>query len=485
VSRKDAARKPARTPALMSKLLAHAPSTSNDTLPQWPLVSVICPTWNRRAFLPYLVYQFQYQDYPAAQRELVILDDSPQSNAALIEQLALSDPARACIRYHHVTERMTIGAKRNRLNALAQGDVIVCMDDDDYYPPDKISHAVHAMREAQAALSGSSQIYIWYSHIDKIYLTHSFGERHALNGTLAYRRSYLKQHRYDDAAERAEESHFLNGYTAPVLQIDPTRTLLCVSHSTNTVDKHFILGNSERSALTLDDFVTDAHLRAHYRRLSHAPVSAKVEWSRFERIVIYSGQNSERLETFRAQLIEMGADAAQLVEFRAASAQGRDTASHLSVAKLARDNGWRNYLLLDDQLEFVRQEQTVENVNRLLRALGGLAWEVSLLGADVRCGVPLQSLPGSQKVQIAREAVAYAVNQPYFGAFIAHLEHALAFANSEARDKARGERIDEAWLPLMMNARWLGLYPSFAYLSQNEDGQDTTSGFFRKMAAAG
>ena len=45
-----------------------------------PFVSVICPTYNRRESLPYLLYIWQYQDYPAEKRELIILDDSPVSD---------------------------------------------------------------------------------------------------------------------------------------------------------------------------------------------------------------------------------------------------------------------------------------------------------------------------------------------------------------------------------------------------------------------
>lgn len=79
------------------------------------------------------------------------------------------------------------------LNAMAQGEYILCFDDDDYYPPDKISWQVAQMQASNALFSGSDQIYIWYSHLDKIYITHPFGPRHALNGTFGYHRNLLKK----------------------------------------------------------------------------------------------------------------------------------------------------------------------------------------------------------------------------------------------------------------------------------------------------
>ena len=147
-----------------------------------PFVSVVCPTWNRRAFLPYLLYIFQYQDYPADRRELIILDDSAQSNEDLIAMMV--DPAVCTVRYVHSPERLDLGKKRNMLNEMAKGEYIICFDDDDYYAPNKISMQVAAMQRNNALFSGSDTIYIWYSHLDKIYRTHAFGERHALNGTF-------------------------------------------------------------------------------------------------------------------------------------------------------------------------------------------------------------------------------------------------------------------------------------------------------------
>jgi glycosyltransferase involved in cell wall biosynthesis len=88
-----------------------------------PLLSVVTPTFNRREFLPYLRRFFEWQQYE--HNELVVLDDSPQPNADLFK----GDDR---IRYFHSNQRINIGKKRNELNRLARGEVIVCFDDDDY-----------------------------------------------------------------------------------------------------------------------------------------------------------------------------------------------------------------------------------------------------------------------------------------------------------------------------------------------------------------
>lgn len=98
-----------------------------------PFVSVVTPTWNRGAFLPYLLYMYRYQDYPADRRELIILDDSPQSHQHIIDRLTNGTPESFNIRYIHHPEKLPLGKKRNMLNELARGEYILCMDDDDYY----------------------------------------------------------------------------------------------------------------------------------------------------------------------------------------------------------------------------------------------------------------------------------------------------------------------------------------------------------------
>lgn len=158
-----------------------------------PFVSVVTPTWNRGAFLPYLLYMYRYQDYPADRRELIILDDSPQSHQHIIDRLTNGTPESFNIRYIHHPEKLPLGKKRNMLNELARGEYILCMDDDDYYSPDKISYSIAMMQKHRALISGSDQIPIWYSHINRIFKSRSFGPHNILNGTFCYHRNYLKK----------------------------------------------------------------------------------------------------------------------------------------------------------------------------------------------------------------------------------------------------------------------------------------------------
>jgi glycosyltransferase involved in cell wall biosynthesis len=220
------------------------------------LVSVVTPTCNRRRFIPGLIECFRSQDYPAKLTEWIVLDDGTDKVRDLFDTCGLN------VRYYEDT-KCSIGAKRNKLNELAKGDIIVCMDDDDYYPPERVSHAVEAL--SRGTICGSSEIYVYYSDTAQIYKAGPYSEGHATNGTLAYRRSYLETHRHDDVC-KAEEASFLNGFTEPMIQLDPFKTQLLMSHSENTFDKRTIR-DSPMVTLTpfsLETFIPNAELRSCY-----------------------------------------------------------------------------------------------------------------------------------------------------------------------------------------------------------------------------
>ncbi|WP_368543898.1 glycosyltransferase family 2 protein [Enterobacter soli] len=434
-----------------------------------PFVSVVCPTWNRRAFLPYLLYIFQYQDYPADKRELIILDDSETSNEDVIAMMV--DPAVCTVRYVHSPERLDLGKKRNMLNEMAKGEYIICFDDDDYYSPNKISMQVAAMQESNALFSGSDTIYIWYSHLDKIYQTHAFGERHALNGTFGYHRNFLKNHRYEDAATLAEEQAFLNNFTAPVRQIDPRQAILCISHSANTYDKDFVLGSSTPVDLTLEDFVSDRSLLNHYRRLSQAPLSTSVEWQAFDKVaVLYDPHHADALSAQMQALTALGMRQEQLVPC-AVDPQHGELERHCRVLEQAQRERWKSVLLLDASVKYVRKEISLKTVNRLLTRLPHIDWQVVLLGARYNSIAPLNSLPGVVRVLDGGCGCAYAVNGAYIPTLLEHYRQA--------------QSLDACWPAQMQAHCWLGLQPSFAFLPEIQDPAsgkaiDCTHWFFRK-----
>jgi glycosyltransferase involved in cell wall biosynthesis len=135
-----------------------------------------------------------------------------------------------------------LGKKRNFLNEKCSGDIIIYMDDDDYYPPERISHAVDMLRQNPKALcAGSSAMYIYFKHINKMYQFGPYGPNHATAATFAFRKELLKQTKFDEESCVAEEKKFLKDYTIPMVQLESKKSILVFSHNHNSFDKKELL----------------------------------------------------------------------------------------------------------------------------------------------------------------------------------------------------------------------------------------------------
>jgi glycosyltransferase involved in cell wall biosynthesis len=231
-----------------------------------PFVSVITPTYNRRKYIPILIELYKSQTYPKDRMEWVILDDGQDKVEDLFINATKTIPN---IRYYYEPEKMTIGKKRNRLNELAKGDIIVAMDDDDYYPPNRVSYAVTSINRVPSIdLAGSSQMYLYYTDTHKIASIGPYGSNHATNGTMVYRKRYAKTHKYDETVTHAEERSFLEDYKHPMVQLDPQKSILVLCHDSNTFDKRTLRNGSglgyKETAFKLKDFVKDSKIREFY-----------------------------------------------------------------------------------------------------------------------------------------------------------------------------------------------------------------------------
>ena len=222
----------------------------------YPLVSICTPTFNRRPFIPTMFECFRNQTYPKDRIEWIIVDDGTDRIRDLVESSGITQ-----IKYFEMPKKVSLGEKRNYMHSKATGTIIVYMDDDDYYPPERVSHAVEKLMDNKQALcAGSSEIYIYFKHIQKMIQFGPYGPNHATAGTFAFRAELLKQTRYQDHAAVAEEREFLKGYTIPFVQLDPMKTILCFSHEQNTFDKRKLLDNPhpdyvKESSKKITDFI--------------------------------------------------------------------------------------------------------------------------------------------------------------------------------------------------------------------------------------
>ena len=224
----------------------------------FPRVSVCTPTFNRRPFIPILIQCLDAQDYPRDAIEWIVVDDGTDP----IEDLVSTHPL---VRYFRLPEKTSLGKKRNFMHQQARGDFLVYMDDDDYYPPCRISHAIETLlKNPQALCAGSSEMYIYFGDRQQMMQFGPYGPHHATAATFAFPRALLSQTQYDDNACLAEERQFLKAYTLPFVQLDPRKTILVFSHNHNSFDKRTLLDNPNDpnirvcTTLQVRDFIPDS-----------------------------------------------------------------------------------------------------------------------------------------------------------------------------------------------------------------------------------
>jgi glycosyltransferase involved in cell wall biosynthesis len=234
-----------------------------------PFVSIVTPTYNRSKFIGSMVACYKSQTYPKDRMEWIILDDGTEKVEELVMKHTKGLPN---IRYIALEDKLNIGAKRNILNKEAKGTIIIAMDDDDWYSPDRVAHVVTKFANYPTIqLAGCSELYMYYSDTGEILKIGPYNKNHATNGTMAHRKEYAETHFYDETVTHAEEKSFLDNYKNPMIQLESMKTMLVISHSENTFDKSRFRNEPnnpyiKKTKLKIRDFVKDKELREFFSK---------------------------------------------------------------------------------------------------------------------------------------------------------------------------------------------------------------------------
>lgn len=195
-----------------------------------PLVTCIMPTANRQDFMLESIQYFLEQDYPY--KELVIIDDGNESSAKFIPNLY-------SLRYFHLREKRSIGTKRNLACEKAAGNIILHWDDDDWYASNWISYQVKTLLQSEADICGLNRIQ-YYSIITdhKYWMTGNHKNTWLSGATLAYRKSFWKNHKFKDL-QIGEDDDFVRNTGARIFAHSYHNGFLAIVHSSNVRIKEF------------------------------------------------------------------------------------------------------------------------------------------------------------------------------------------------------------------------------------------------------
>ena len=253
-----------------------------------PLVSICTVTFQRPGLLELLERRIHSQTYPHNKIQWVILDDSPEPHQRYQKQEG--NPEKPTIKYIHLSEKLPLGKKRNESHLYCNGEIFVYMDDDDFYPPSRIQHAVDSLMNSNKEIAGSSTLPILCIDNADFLMSKSASENHPTPGTFAFKRSYLENHSYAEEDMFEEEREFLSNYTSPVIQLDPFQTILCISHNSNTnkkyatpqkagTDQSFIDNSREQTQLSETQRKVLNLIRDEYLAARTAPLTTKTRYT--------------------------------------------------------------------------------------------------------------------------------------------------------------------------------------------------------------
>lgn len=236
-------------------------------------VSIVTITqYSRFNCLKNLYNLIQLQDYTNI-KEWVIVEGSKNKDDAYLNKLninELKDESKKNedifdIIYIEYTEPTYLSNLRNLGNNSCRYDIIVCMDDDDYYPCKKISalvksfDTINSNSKIEYMISGCSAMYMYDYDFNKLYKFKKIHNGHSTNNCMAFKKEYLKNHKHEDGINMAEETSFTDGFTETMIQVNPLNCIVVSSHGKNTFDKKQIIENNNNSLLyeVTDILVTD------------------------------------------------------------------------------------------------------------------------------------------------------------------------------------------------------------------------------------
>jgi hypothetical protein len=204
-----------------------------------PTVTLVTPTANRGWSLTSLAVRNFYRfDYPRDKLEWVIIDSQSSGTPLNLPQ----DPR---IKYHLVDSTTPLWVKRNMCNEKASGQIIIHLDDDDFYFPSSIWTKVKLLdkyrrEEENSHLKaiqcvGCTQLGIYHLLDNYSYLADT---KYISEASMAYTRTFWESRPFTgENLEMGEGYAFIDGREGQVSTIPYYFNLIALTHNQNYTGK--------------------------------------------------------------------------------------------------------------------------------------------------------------------------------------------------------------------------------------------------------
>ncbi len=210
-----------------------------------PFVSCVCVTRNRRLFLRRaLAYYMRAAEVLwtlwETPSELVILDGSEKRNPEW-RPYFLPREMMSSFGYRYFHEPMTskgkVGYCHNRVTELAQGDLIIRWDDDDWHSPNRIVQQMQALQlQPDGCLAFTSKFYAYHLAERKACKSRTwFTGGGSMGSAFAYHKKVWEKCPFRDVDE-GEDNHFWTDIEAakvPMVDMFDPNLFVYIRHNRN------------------------------------------------------------------------------------------------------------------------------------------------------------------------------------------------------------------------------------------------------------
>jgi len=160
------------------------------------LISCLCVTENRPAFMPWLVWNYDRQTW--SNRELIIVDSSVVPFA--------SD--RPDIRVVPAPSDSGVAAKRNLALRTAQGEIITWFDDDDWQHPEKLALLAETLKNKSVVYAGARDA--WFVELATGRCARHRGANHEpVFNSAGFRREAVQSVQFPEKQRKASDTRWM------------------------------------------------------------------------------------------------------------------------------------------------------------------------------------------------------------------------------------------------------------------------------------
>jgi hypothetical protein len=208
--------------------------TNEMTDDELPNVTIITPTRNRKELFCLALNNFYNTEYPPNKLEWVIVDDGDEDQKV---KTILPEDNRIKYLELEVETPLPISQKRNIAVQQASNEIILHMDDDDFYYPQHVLSRVKTLLSNEGVKCvGCTQLGCYNVLNQKSF---KIGDKHSVlaEATMCYYKSFWKERAFFERVKTGEAIHFLKSREKEVAQFPFTYVMIALTHKTNVTKK--------------------------------------------------------------------------------------------------------------------------------------------------------------------------------------------------------------------------------------------------------